>query len=229
MILSHKHKFIFIKTEKTAGTSLEIALSEYCGEDDIITLITPNDERKRKELGYRGAQNYFKPYKLYSKMDWGRLFLKGKRTKLYNHMPASEVKELVTEEVWNSYYKFSFDRNPWDKMISWYFWKKRKFDFDTVDKFIESGMGGTVKGFELYTIGSVVAVDDVFKYEELDNALATITEKLSFDKPLQMPNYMAKGGARKEKAPYSELLSSEAATAIETIAAREIRLLGYTY
>ena len=37
MIISHKHKFIFFKTRKTAGTSLQIALSEFCGSDDIIT------------------------------------------------------------------------------------------------------------------------------------------------------------------------------------------------
>jgi hypothetical protein len=30
MILSHEHKFIFIKTNKTAGPSIEITLSKHC-------------------------------------------------------------------------------------------------------------------------------------------------------------------------------------------------------
>ena len=35
MIISHKHKFIFFKTRKTAGTSLQIALSEFCEDGDV--------------------------------------------------------------------------------------------------------------------------------------------------------------------------------------------------
>ena len=31
MIISHEHKFIFLKTKKTAGTAIEAALSELCG------------------------------------------------------------------------------------------------------------------------------------------------------------------------------------------------------
>lgn len=31
MIVSHRYRYIFIKTKKTAGTSIEIALSRHCG------------------------------------------------------------------------------------------------------------------------------------------------------------------------------------------------------
>src|SRR5438132_1659657 len=41
MIISHKHKFIFIKTVKTAGTSLEVFLARHCGPDDVLTLFDP--------------------------------------------------------------------------------------------------------------------------------------------------------------------------------------------
>src|SRR5437762_6689028 len=41
MIISHKHKFIFIKTVKTAGTSLEVFLSQHCGPDDVLTPFAP--------------------------------------------------------------------------------------------------------------------------------------------------------------------------------------------
>jgi hypothetical protein len=53
MIFSKRHKFIFIKGRKVAGTSTEIALSTICGPDDIITPIGQSDEMMRV---VRGAQ-----------------------------------------------------------------------------------------------------------------------------------------------------------------------------
>ena len=56
MIVSHEHKFIFLKTKKTAGTSIELALSQLCGPDDVITPLTEIDEALR--ASGRGAQNW---------------------------------------------------------------------------------------------------------------------------------------------------------------------------
>jgi hypothetical protein len=47
MIVSHRHKFIFLKTKKTAGTSIELALSELAGPEDIVTPLTKIDEAQR--------------------------------------------------------------------------------------------------------------------------------------------------------------------------------------
>ena len=54
MIISHKHKLIFVKTKKTAGTSFEIALSNFTNQASIITPISKDDEKLRQKMGLLG-------------------------------------------------------------------------------------------------------------------------------------------------------------------------------
>ncbi len=51
MILSHKHRFLFIKGRKVGGTSIEMLLAPYCGNLDIVTPISPADEIQRLLAG----------------------------------------------------------------------------------------------------------------------------------------------------------------------------------
>src|SRR5262249_136791 len=57
MILSHRWRFIFIKGQKVAGTSVEIALSTICGINDVVTPITRRDEVTRFRAGGQ-CRNY---------------------------------------------------------------------------------------------------------------------------------------------------------------------------
>ena len=58
MILCHKYRFIFLKTNKTAGTSVEIALSRFCEERDIVTHLSPEEETLRESVGGRASEHY---------------------------------------------------------------------------------------------------------------------------------------------------------------------------
>ena len=103
MIVSHKHKFIFLKTQKTAGTSIEIALSKHCGPDDIITPISSEDEKLRKKFGNLGPQNYVSPIWDYGVRDLAKRLLRDRRKlRFYNHISANVVRAHVGEHVWNS-------------------------------------------------------------------------------------------------------------------------------
>ncbi|WP_407877532.1 hypothetical protein [Francisella sciaenopsi] len=44
-MISFKHKFVFIKTKKVAGTSVEALLRSILGESDVVTRITFRDEK----------------------------------------------------------------------------------------------------------------------------------------------------------------------------------------
>ncbi|MCE2516745.1 MAG: hypothetical protein J4F41_02685 [Alphaproteobacteria bacterium] len=54
-IISHKHRLIHLHNQKSAGTSFEVALSKYCGPDDVIT---PENELFRRQQNFMTARNY---------------------------------------------------------------------------------------------------------------------------------------------------------------------------
>lgn len=111
MILSHSHRFIFLKTRKTAGTSFEIALSKYVTPDDVVTPIAPDDEAIRSSLGHAGPQNYRAETDAVS---------------FFNHIEARDVRALIPAATFDSYVKVAIVRNPFDFAVSWYFWERAR-------------------------------------------------------------------------------------------------------
>ena len=81
MIISYKYKFIFMKTRKTAGSSIQKALSTICGPDDIITPDAENTETARNV---------------------------DKFVMNHPHPPINVVKDFIGNELWNSFFKFVF-------------------------------------------------------------------------------------------------------------------------
>lgn len=230
MIISHRFKFIFIKVEKTAGTSIEIALSKFCGPDDVITPITPEDEEIRKELGYRGPQNYICPPWNYNLKDLARFLLRGKRKhKFYNHISAGEVRAHVGEQIWDSYFKFCVERNPWDRVISLYYWAYTSEPRPTISEFIESNVPLKLKrkGFELYTINGQIAVDKICRFENLAEELEAIRTQLGIPEKLDLPR--AKSRFRKDKKSYRDYFGEEEKRKIAEFFSDEISILGYEF
>lgn len=232
MIVSHKHRFIFIKTKKTAGTSLEIALSRFAGDKDIVTPILPSeDEKIRREVGGVGPQHYLRPMTRYTPVDWLRLLVKRKRAALfYNHIPARVACKRLPDEVWQNYFKFCVERNPWDKVVSAYYGQVKRGASYTLTEFIHSPrleQFARAGGFDLYAIGGQIAMDKVYRYEALPEAMEDLAARLSLPEPLTLSR--AKGQSRPSDTDYHALMGEAERRRIEQVFAREIAHFGYTF
>lgn len=229
MIISHKHRFIFVKTRKTAGTSLEIALSKFCGEEDIITPIMPKDEVLRSELGFRGPQNYSINYKCLSPKVWKKLLQRRRKfISFYNHIKAEKIREQISVDEWNNYFKFCIERNPWDKVVSHYYWQCQSDIKPSLSEFIKDRASkGKISDFELYSIDNKIAVNKVYMYQDLKAAIQDLTSVLDLDEPLTLPR--AKSEFRAQKSHYRDLLSLDDKNMISQLFSREIEAFGFEF
>ena len=229
MILSHKYKFIFIKTAKTASTSIEVFLSKCCGPQDVVTPVVP-PVSGHQPRNYEGFINPIpaivaRPNKLFAVVRHTMTSC----AKFYNHMPAGEVKNRVPTDVWNSYCKFCVERNPWDKVLSHYHMHAaRERDALSLDKYLARGRFPI--NFFRYTdrSGRKVIVDRIIRYETLLSELAEIFAqlKIPFDGTLDVA---AKSEYRADRRPYQEIFSEEQRKLIDKAFAKEIELHGYRF
>lgn len=213
MIASHTHRFIFLKTRKTAGTSVEIALSKVCGPEDVITEISPEDEALRRAAGGRPPQNFESP---------------PMPRKAYNHMGAKATRELVGEQAWVDYFTFAIERNPWDAVVSLYFWKYKDLpelpDFETYVN--EIWIEQLSNNRRLYRIRGQMALDRVLRYENLDAELAEVWQQLDLPGEPDLPR--AKGNAR-PAGHYRELYTDASRERVATVFADTIEAFGYEF
>ncbi len=120
MIISKKKSFVFLKTAKTAGSSVEFYLSQFCGTSDTITSLSPNEEKLKKRLNLVIKQNYeYKKIKIGLKNF--RRFTFAKKIILNDHSSLNVLEDKLKLNL-NKYYIFTFVRNPYHWIVSYFWW-----------------------------------------------------------------------------------------------------------
>ncbi|WP_171321480.1 hypothetical protein [Halovulum dunhuangense] len=104
--------FVFIKTGKTASTSVEMYLERWCRPPGAR--ITERTRQHRSRHGIVGARMTGKPSRL------GRWLHPWR-----NHMSATEIRDRLGRDRWGAYAKITSIRNPFDKALSQYLWHTR--------------------------------------------------------------------------------------------------------
>ncbi len=231
MIVSHAHKFIFLKTQKCAGTSIELALSEICGPDDIITRVPAADEKMRKG---RGPQNEDIPVQ-FRPFDWRlrsalRLRTSQAGTRYFNHMSAKAIRAAMDPVLFNAYRKLTVVRNPWDREVSLYYWTYRdRSHRPSFDQFVRRWKYRPErKNFDLYSIDGRIVADVVLRYETLSQDFSAFIDTLDVAQRPELPRAKTQQ-RKKDTADYRSLYSSDTETIVRNRYAREIEAFGYQF
>ena len=233
MIISHTHKFIFIKSFKTAGTSVEAELSNICSGSDIVTPM--NDYRHNRD------ENGVFIHKSMNAEEFIRLDLPN-----IQHADALTIKNQVTPEVWNDYFKFSITRNPWDRAVSYFYWENRLNPALNPTKKFYHYLGIPFKELEqlkllfsdyikqatwpnndcFYIIDDQPCTDFVIQYERLSEDYSKVCKKLDLTASM-LPRL--KGSVRKQRYHYSDYYDEETIAIVAERHKNDIRLFDYTF
>jgi Sulfotransferase family len=227
MIVSHSQRFIFIKTRKVAGTSVELFLSRVCGEEDVVTSLGV-DEKLRENLLARNLWIARRRNRLL-RIWWDLVGRPANGYRgFYPHISADELRRLLGEPIWNSYFKFTIERNPWDRQVSLYHWHYRdREQKPSFDLFIRSPFHRKVsRNFDTYAIGGKIAVDHVCRYETLEDDLASVLKQLGIDKEVILPR--AKGKYRSDHA-WRDYYTPRTRDIVGRWYAREIAAFDYSF
>ena len=239
MIVLHEPRIIFLKSRKTAGSSLEIALSAFAQSGDVITPIDANDgdDHVREKLGYSGPINYKKSAgEIFARPTFRdlRKKLKGKEVvKYHNHCSASRARFHLGKKRWEHMTKVSIVRNPWDYIVSSYYWGNRGQDqIPDFQSWCLENKRLMNRNHRQYFIGDRCVIDRFIRYENLREDLVSLEEEFGALSGLaeKFSGMTAKKGIRPKSGPSVAELFSEAPKADRLVRRKcqfEIDMFGY--
>ena len=229
VIISEHAGFVFIKTRKTAGSSVEIALSRFCGPHDVLSGLYAREEELRSSQGYRGQQHDGVPVRQWRRREVVAALRSRRWPRLRPHTPASDVAKLLGPHRFENLMSFTIERNPYDRIVSLYDWRTRHAsDVPSMSDFLRTEPLEHLSNWGMYATGGTVIVDRVLRYERLYEDLTTLCVDLGLDASyLVLPR--AKSETRRSRDHYSERLLPEHRRTVERICGRELEYFGYEW
>lgn len=219
MIISHKYKFIFTRVAKTASSSLL---------DYETGLLRPEKVSREGPV----------PDFLHENFDSVDDFCDFHQINDCSHIPMPLAKAYVKPWQYNSYFKFGFVRNPFDRIVSafeyskkWYKENQRKYEqpphLDNFKNWIlrEYGFNG-----KLGKYGSqseyVKGCDFIGRFENLEEDVKNAINKIDPSLYSPMPKINQSASSKKH---YSEWYDDETREIVSHLWARDIENFNYKF
>ena len=200
-MISLQKRFLFVHIPKTAGNSIQSVLRDY-SEDELVAL--------RKEQD--GIE---------------RFGLRNPRYKVKKHSTLSEYRDALEDEQFRNLYKFTCVRNPWDRMVSYYFtptqnpetWNRKKFR-GIISKVVSVA---DYLRLDNADIDPFANVDYIMRFENLADDFRAVCAAIGISPPT-LPQYN-----RSTRDHYSKYYDDELRELVRNRFAAEIDRFGYAF
>ncbi len=199
-MISFQKRFLFVHIPKTAGNSIQSTLRDY-SEDELVALRDEQDGIER--FGLRNA-----------------------KYKIKKHSTLAEYRAAIGETEFDKLYKFTCVRNPWDRMVSYYFtptqnstdWDRKKFK-KAILKLLPVADYLRLEGRE----DPFANVDYIMRFENLADDFRLVCAALSVS-AATLPKYN-----RSNREHYSKYYDDELRELVRARFAADIERFGYTF
>ena len=200
-MISLQKSFLFVHIPKTAGNSIQSVLRDY-SEDQLLAL--------RKEQD--GIE---------------RFGLRNPKYKIKKHSTLSEYRDALGDKQFRNLFKFTCVRNPWDRMVSYYFTPTQNPETRNLKKF-----RGIIS--QAVSVTDYLRLDDddpdpfgnvdyLMRFENLTDDFRAVCSQLEIS-PATLPRYN-----RSSREHYSKYYDDELREFVRTRFASEIERFNYTF
>lgn len=163
-----------------------------------------------------------------------------------SHRKIVDYKKIFSPVTFKRYYKFTFVRNPWDRLVSTFFflknggltekdrvWAQEHLEqFDSFDAFVkgwltEENINNSLHFQHQYGFledeKGTIAVDFIGRFENIEEDFKIITDKLNIKRTLKKTN------TSKRKEDYRAYYNQETKAKVGIIYKRDIELFNYEF
>jgi len=215
MLISHKHKFLFVHIAKTGGTSVRSTLNRL-----------------------RWSDPYFIPQFICSRISHWTGHRIG--AKIPRHAKAIAAYEMLPRDVYDALFKFAFVRNPWDLQVSSYHHLKRERPHLVGERDFESFLRWkldparpyqyhidtsiALQSDYLIDLHGKVIVDFIGRYENLQEDFRHVCATIGIAQPP-----LAHKRQAKDRSSYQKYYTEETASLVAEYFRADVELFGYTF